>query len=142
MFTKLAQQGNSISYLIEDQQVIGMIAQGDQIKESSKQMVADLLSRHITPVMLTGDNNEVAHAVAKELGISDVHAQLMPEDKESIIKDYQRSGKSHDGRRRYQRCAESYKSRYWYSNWCSTDVAVDSVISYLLKVIHQILFIS
>ena len=93
LFTKLAQQGNSISYLIEDQQVIGMIAQGDQIKESSKQMVADLLSRHITPVMLTGDNNEVAHAVAKELGISDVHAQLMPEDKESIIKDYQRSGK-------------------------------------------------
>ncbi|HAR6112263.1 TPA: copper-translocating P-type ATPase [Staphylococcus pseudintermedius] len=93
LFTKLAQQGNSISYLIEDQQVIGMIAQGDQIKESSKQMVADLLSRNITPVMLTGDNNEVAHAVAKELGISDVHAQLMPEDKESIIKDYQRSGK-------------------------------------------------
>ena len=92
LFTKLAQQGNSISYLIEDQQVIGMIAQGDQIKESSKQMVADLLSRNITPVMLTGDNNEVAHAVAKELGISDVHAQLMPEDKESIIKDYQNDG--------------------------------------------------
>ncbi|RIM68702.1 copper-translocating P-type ATPase [Staphylococcus xylosus] len=92
LFIKLAQQGNSISYLIEDQQVIGMIAQGDQIKESSKQMVADLLSRNITPVMLTGDNNEVAHAVAKELGISDVHAQLMPEDKESIIKDYQSDG--------------------------------------------------
>ncbi len=92
LFTKLAQQGNSISYLIEDQQVIGMIAQGDQIKESSKQMVADLLSRNITPVMLTGDNNEVAHAVAKELGISDVHAQLMPEDKESIIKGYQSDG--------------------------------------------------
>nr|Q4LAB1.2 RecName: Full=Probable copper-transporting P-type ATPase B [Staphylococcus haemolyticus JCSC1435] len=92
LFIKLAQQGNSISYLIEDQQVIGMIAQGDQIKESSKQMVADLLSRHITPVMLTGDNDEVAHAVAKELGISDVHAQLMPEDKESIIKDYQSDG--------------------------------------------------
>ncbi|MDU0487244.1 heavy metal translocating P-type ATPase [Staphylococcus epidermidis] len=92
LFTKLAQQGNSISYLIEDQQVIGMIAQGDQIKESSRQMVADLLSRNITPVMLTGDNNEVAHAVAKELGISDVHAQLMPEDKESIIKDYQSNG--------------------------------------------------
>ena len=92
LFIKLAQQGNSISYLIEDQQVIGMIAQGDQIKESSKQMVADLLSRNITPVMLTGDNNEVAHAVAKELGISDVHAQLMPEDKENIIKDYQSNG--------------------------------------------------
>lgn len=93
LFVELAQQGNSISYLIDEQQVIGIIAQGDQIKESSKQMVADLLSRNITPVMLTGDNNEVANAVAKELGISDVHAQLMPEDKESIIKDYQNNGK-------------------------------------------------
>ena len=69
-----------------------MIAQGDQIKESSKQMVADLLSRilHQSCLQVT---NEVAHAVAKELGISDVHAQLMPEDKESIIKDYQRGNK-------------------------------------------------
>ncbi|WP_436955600.1 heavy metal translocating P-type ATPase [Staphylococcus sp. AS1337] len=93
LFTTLAQQGNSISYLIDEQQVIGIIAQGDKIKVSSKQMVADLLSRNITPVMLTGDNKEVAHVVAKELGINDVHAQLMPEDKESIIKDYQSNGK-------------------------------------------------
>lgn len=93
LFTTLAQQGNSISYLIDEQQVIGIIAQGDKIKVSSKQMVDDLLSRNITPVMLTGDNKEVAHVVAKELGINDVHAQLMPEDKESIIKDYQSNDK-------------------------------------------------
>ncbi|MDN5907214.1 MAG: HAD-IC family P-type ATPase, partial [Staphylococcus equorum] len=91
-FTHLAQQGNSISYLIHNQQVIGMIAQGDKIKESSKQMISDLLSRNITPVMLTGDNKEVAETVAKELGINDVHAQLMPEDKENIIKAYQGKG--------------------------------------------------
>lgn len=93
LFTSLAQQGNSISYLIDEQQVIGIIAQGDKIKESSKQMVADLLARNITPVMLTGDNKEVAQAVAQHLGIKDVHAQLMPEDKESIIKDYQQNDK-------------------------------------------------
>ncbi|QZZ03642.1 heavy metal translocating P-type ATPase [Staphylococcus arlettae] len=93
LFTSLAQQGNSISYLIDEQQVIGIIAQGDKIKASSKQMVADLLSRNITPVMLTGDNKAVAQAVAQELGIKDVHAQLMPEDKESIIKDYQQNDK-------------------------------------------------
>lgn len=93
LFTTLAQRGNSISYLIDEQLVIGIIAQGDKIKVSSKQMVADLLSRNITPVMLTGDNKEVAHVVAKELGINDVQAQLMPEDKESIIKDYQSNGK-------------------------------------------------
>ncbi|MCD9055626.1 copper-translocating P-type ATPase [Staphylococcus arlettae] len=93
LFTSLAQQGNSISYLIDEQQVIGIIAQGDKIKASSKQMVADLLSRNITPVMLTGDNKEVAQAVAQQIGIKDVHAQLMPEDKESIIKDYQQNDK-------------------------------------------------
>ena len=93
LFTTLAQRGNSISYLIDEQLVIGIIAQGDKIKVSSKQMVADLLSRNITPVMLTGDNKEVAYVVAKELGINDVHAQLMPKDKESIIKDYQSNGK-------------------------------------------------
>ncbi|WP_204172273.1 heavy metal translocating P-type ATPase [Staphylococcus sp. GDY8P72P] len=93
LFTSLAQQGNSISYLIDEQQVIGIIAQGDKIKASSKQMVADLVSRNITPVMLTGDNKAVAQAVAQHLGIKDVHAQLMPEDKESIIKDYQQNDK-------------------------------------------------
>ncbi|MBK3720365.1 Copper-exporting P-type ATPase B [Staphylococcus arlettae] len=93
LFTSLAQQGNSISYLIDEQQVIGIIAQGDKIKASSKQMVADLVSRNITPVMLTGDNKTVAQAVAQHLGIKDVHAQLMPEDKESIIKDYQQNDK-------------------------------------------------
>ena len=91
-FTELAQQGNSISYLVQDQHLIGIIAQGDQIKESSKQMVADLKSRNITPVMLTGDNKEVAVAVARELDINDVHSELMPEDKERIIQDYQARG--------------------------------------------------
>lgn len=93
LFTKLAQQGNSISYLIDEQQVIGIIAQGDQIKDSSQQMVADLLVRGITPVILTGDNLAVAEAVAEALGIQHVHAQLMPADKERMIKDYQKQGK-------------------------------------------------
>ncbi|MCK1976772.1 copper-translocating P-type ATPase [Jeotgalicoccus huakuii] len=91
-FTELAQQGNSISYLVQDQHLIGIIAQGDKIKESSKQMVSDLKSRNITPVMLTGDNKEVAVAVARELDINDVHSELMPEDKERIIQDYQARG--------------------------------------------------
>ena len=134
LFTKLAQQGNSISYLIEDQQVIGMIAQGDQIKESSKQMVADLLSRNITPVMLTGDNNEVAHAVAKELGISDVHAQLMPEDKESIIKDYQSNGNKvmmvGDG---INDAPSLIRADIGIAIGAGTDVAVDSADIILVK---------
>ncbi|MDU0384048.1 heavy metal translocating P-type ATPase [Staphylococcus pseudintermedius] len=93
LFTKLANQGNSISYLIDEQQAVGIIAQGDQIKESSKQMVTELLVRGVTPVILTGDNLAVAEAVAEALGIQHVHAQLMPADKERMIKDYQKQGK-------------------------------------------------
>lgn len=93
LFNKLANQGNSISYLIDEQQAVGIIAQGDQIKESSKQMVTELLVRGVTPVILTGDNLAVAEAVAEALGIQHVHAQLMPADKERMIKDYQKQGK-------------------------------------------------
>ncbi|MDF0214142.1 heavy metal translocating P-type ATPase [Staphylococcus pseudintermedius] len=93
LFNKLANQGNSISYLIDEQQAVGIIAQGDQIKESSKQMVTELLVRGVTPVILTGDNLAVAEAVAEALGIQLVHAQLMPADKERMIKDYQKQGK-------------------------------------------------
>lgn len=92
LFTHWAEKGNSISYLIEDDSAIGFIAQGDQIKESSKQMVSDLIEQKITPVMLTGDNQEAAKSVAKELGIKYVHSELLPEDKENIIQNYQKDG--------------------------------------------------
>nr|WP_279382313.1 heavy metal translocating P-type ATPase [Mammaliicoccus sciuri] len=93
LFIKLAKEGNSISYLIDENDVIGIIAQGDRIKESSKKMVTQLVNKNIIPVMLTGDNNEVAQSVAKELGINHIHAQLMPENKEKIIQDYQSKGR-------------------------------------------------
>ncbi|EJD5733470.1 copper-translocating P-type ATPase [Staphylococcus pseudintermedius] len=134
LFTKLAQQGNSISYLIDEQQVIGIIAQGDQIKDSSQQMVADLLAKGITPVMLTGDNQEVAETVAEALGINDVHAQLMPEDKESIIKAYQSKGKKvmmvGDG---INDAPSLIRSDIGIAIGAGTDVAVDSGDVILVK---------
>ncbi|MGO4051873.1 heavy metal translocating P-type ATPase [Staphylococcus pseudintermedius] len=134
LFAKLAQQGNSISYLIDEQQVIGIIAQGDQIKDSSQQMVADLLAKGITPVMLTGDNQEVAETVAKALGINDVHAQLMPEDKESIIKAYQSKGKKvmmvGDG---INDAPSLIRSDIGIAIGAGTDVAVDSGDVILVK---------
>lgn len=93
-FTSLASQGNSVSFLIVDGENTGIVAQGDQIKESSREMIQTLKDKDIRPVMLTGDNKQVAKAVAEELGIKDVHAQLMPEDKEEMIKDYQNDGKT------------------------------------------------
>lgn len=87
-FDDLASQGNSVSYLIIDNQVVGLVAQGDQIKPAAQKMINSLRELGIEPVMLTGDNQQVATVVAKQLGITDVHAELMPEDKDRIIQDY------------------------------------------------------
>ncbi|MFC3899602.1 heavy metal translocating P-type ATPase [Aliicoccus persicus] len=92
-FESLASQGNSVSFLIIDGENSGIVAQGDQIKASSKAMIKELIDRGIEPVMLTGDNKQVAEAVAAELGINAVHAQMMPEDKEKMIQSYQKQGK-------------------------------------------------
>lgn len=93
-FTHLSEKGNSISYLLVDQQAIGLIAQGDQIKSGAKRMITALKTKGIRPVMLTGDNEAVANLVPTELGIDDVHAGLKPEDKETIIKRYKSEGKT------------------------------------------------
>jgi Cu2+-exporting ATPase len=93
-FKSLAGQGNSVSFLIIDDVNSGIVAQGDQIKESSRGMIQALKDKNIRPVMLTGDNKQVAEAVAEELGIEDVHSHLMPEDKEKLIRQYQDEGKT------------------------------------------------
>ncbi|HJE20332.1 MAG TPA: copper-translocating P-type ATPase [Aliicoccus persicus] len=92
-FESLAREGNSVSFLIIDGENSGIVAQGDQIKASSKAMIKELIDRGIEPVMLTGDNKQVAEAVAAKLGITEVHAQMMPEDKEKMIQSYQKQGK-------------------------------------------------
>ena len=94
LFNDLAEKGNSISYLLINNDVAGLIAQGDQIKPEAKQTVKELQNEKITPVMLTGDNEASAKAVGGQLGISDVYASLLPENKEKVITEYQHKGKS------------------------------------------------
>ena len=91
-FNQLSSQGNSVSFLLLEGESIGLIAQGDQIKPDAKKMIADLIEQGIKPAMLTGDNKQVAAVVAKELGIETVHAELMPEDKERLVKEYRDKG--------------------------------------------------
>ncbi|GEN95612.1 heavy metal translocating P-type ATPase [Pediococcus ethanolidurans] len=91
-FEKWANEGNSVAYLIHNQQVVGMLAEGDQIKPTAKRAIQAFKDMQIQPVMLTGDNEETASVVARELGISIYRAQLHPEDKQKIISDYQNSG--------------------------------------------------
>ena len=91
-FNELSSQGNSVSFLLVNHETIGLIAQGDQIKPDSKEMINELKAQGIKPIMLTGDNKQVANVVAKQLGIETVHAELMPEDKEKIVKEYKEQG--------------------------------------------------
>ncbi|WP_421017182.1 heavy metal translocating P-type ATPase [Furfurilactobacillus cerevisiae] len=93
-FNELSLQGNTVSFLISDNRLLGWAAQGDQLKESSKALIDGLKARGIRPVMLTGDNKQVAGLIAKRLGIpdEDVHGELKPEDKEGIVKQYQDQG--------------------------------------------------
>ncbi|GHP14584.1 copper-translocating P-type ATPase [Lentilactobacillus fungorum] len=87
-----AEKGNSVSFLLRDQQVRGMVAEGDTIKDSAKALINGLKQRGITPVMLTGDNQKAADHVAALLGLSDFHAGLLPNDKQKIVADYQAKG--------------------------------------------------
>lgn len=91
-YMKLSSQGNSVSFLLIDEKNSGIIAQGDEIKPDAKKMISALQDAGITPIMLTGDNKQSAAVVAEQLGIDDVHAELLPQDKESIVSDYQKRG--------------------------------------------------
>ncbi|MBL1126542.1 copper-translocating P-type ATPase [Streptococcus suis] len=84
--------GLTLSFLVTDHVVLGFVALGDQIKEDAKDFVAGLKAQGISPVMLTGDNPATAQKVAIQLGIEDYRAELKPEDKAKLVKDYQARG--------------------------------------------------
>nr|WP_281241541.1 heavy metal translocating P-type ATPase [Isobaculum melis] len=94
IFHELASKGYTVSFLLINGEVAGLIAQGDQIKPQAKKMIQALKSKGISPVMLTGDNKQAAVAVATYLGIDAIHAELLPEEKEQIVRDYQKEGKT------------------------------------------------
>lgn len=87
------EQGNTISFLLIDKHLVAMIALGDAVKSESIQFIRTLKERNITPVMLTGDNENAAKMVADYLGIEEYYADLLPDDKEKIVKKYLDSGK-------------------------------------------------
>ncbi|MFD1419324.1 heavy metal translocating P-type ATPase [Companilactobacillus keshanensis] len=85
-------KGNTISYLVLDNKIIGFIALGDRIKKNTVQFIKDLKARNITPVMLTGDNKESAAIMAKQMGIDEFKAELLPEDKHDYLKNLELTG--------------------------------------------------
>ncbi|MBO0451019.1 heavy metal translocating P-type ATPase [Candidatus Enterococcus murrayae] len=86
-------QGNTISFLLIDDQLIAFFAMGDTLKEQARDFIKSLRNVGIEPVMLTGDNKSAAEAVANYLDIKEFYSELLPDDKEKIIKDYTDKGK-------------------------------------------------
>src|SRR5690625_2321457 len=79
-------EGKTVMVMKEDGRVIGLFAVMDQLKDSSREAVEKLHNMGIKTAMLTGDNQKTAGAIAKSLGIDEVFAELMPEDKLDAVK--------------------------------------------------------
>ena len=88
----LAEQGRTAMYAAVDGAMAGVIAVADPIREDAQAAVERLKSLGLRIEMLTGDNKATAEAVARQLGIEHVHADLLPEDKEKIVGDLQKGG--------------------------------------------------
>ena len=90
---KISSQGKTVVFLIIDDQLTGAIALGDQIRESSKKAINALHEMGIECIMLTGDNRQTAEYVAGELGIDQVFAEVLPDEKADKVKEVQNQGK-------------------------------------------------
>ncbi|MBI5621348.1 copper-translocating P-type ATPase [Candidatus Falkowbacteria bacterium] len=84
--------GHTIIGFSANEKLLGFFAVQDGIKATSAQAIASLHHRKIKTIMLTGDNASVAAEIAKQVGIDEVRAEVMPEDKVNIIKDLQAQG--------------------------------------------------
>ena len=90
---ELQEQAKTVISLSVDGQVIGLIAIQDAPKASSKEAIKKLKERGLKTVMLTGDNERVAQAIAKQVGIDTVIADVLPQEKASAIQKLQESSK-------------------------------------------------
>lgn len=89
----LRENGQTVIFIAIDNILAGLISIADPIKSSTKEAIDNLHSLGINVVMLTGDNEITAKAVAKNLSIKQVYSDVLPEDKLSVIKDLQDQGK-------------------------------------------------
>ena len=86
-------QGQGVVYLVEGRHALAAFAVADAVRPESREAVQRLHERNIEVVMLTGDARAVADAVARDLGIDTVYAQVLPERKAAIIKELQAKGR-------------------------------------------------
>ena len=89
----LAQAGKTPLFFAQGKQLLGIIAVADVIKEDSPQAIQELRNMGIQVVMLTGDNERTAQAIAKQAGVDHVVAGVLPDGKEAVIRKLKEHGK-------------------------------------------------
>lgn len=89
---KLSEEGKTVLYFAEKDKILGIIAVQDVPKQTSKAAIRQFKKLGIDVVMLTGDNKRTAEAIAKNLGITNVVAEVMPQDKEAVVRSFQEEG--------------------------------------------------
>ena len=89
----LAKEGKTPLYFAEDKKLLGVIAVADVVKDTSKEAIAKFHDMGIDVVMLTGDNQQTAQAIAKQVNLTNVVAEVLPQDKEKQVRQIQRQGK-------------------------------------------------
>lgn len=89
----LSQKGNSIIYVVQNKQIIAIIGVNDILRDNAKNIINKIKAKGIEPIMLTGDNQETARIIAKEIGIDNVIANVVPAEKSDIIKNMKKEGK-------------------------------------------------
>jgi P-type Cu2+ transporter len=86
------QRGATVLYVVREDKVVGALSLEDAVRPESRQAVEELHRLGKRVVMITGDARQVAEAVAAELGVDEVFAEVLPEDKEQAVADLQRRG--------------------------------------------------
>ena len=90
---RMAEEGKTPLYFAADGRMLGMIAVADVVKQDSAQAIGELRNMGIQVVMLTGDNRRTARAIGRQVGLDAVVADVLPGDKESVIRQLSASGR-------------------------------------------------
>lgn len=86
-------QGQTVMFLAESQKLVALIAVVDQIKSTAQKAIRDLQSKNIEIIMLTGDNQVTAQAIAQQLGIKNFIADVLPQQKKEAVEKLQKEGR-------------------------------------------------